>query len=108
MCAEYIRFETSMGNFTVELYTQHAPKTCQNFKELANMGYYNDTIFHRVIKGMDTFFTLFWQIIELTIQQISWFKEEIPPELAVSMLLIDCTFYWLYLCKLGGGESIYG
>lgn len=47
---EKVVFETSMGEFEVELYTNHAPKTCYNFWKLAEMGYYNDTIFHRVIK----------------------------------------------------------
>jgi len=47
---EKISFETSVGNFEVELYTSHAPKTCTNFFQLASIGYYNDTIFHRIIK----------------------------------------------------------
>jgi cyclophilin family peptidyl-prolyl cis-trans isomerase len=34
----------------VELYNEHAPKTCQNFSTLAERGYYNNTIFHRIIK----------------------------------------------------------
>jgi peptidyl-prolyl cis-trans isomerase-like 1 len=34
----------------VELYNDHAPKTCQNFSTLAERGYYNNTIFHRIIK----------------------------------------------------------
>ncbi|CAM9661111.1 unnamed protein product, partial [Discosporangium mesarthrocarpum] len=38
------------GSFTVELYTQHAPRTCFNVAELARRGYYDGTIFHRVIK----------------------------------------------------------
>lgn len=38
-----------MGKIIVELYHEHAPKTCKNFKELANRGYYNDILFHRVI-----------------------------------------------------------
>ena len=42
--------ETSMGTITVELYDKHAPRTCRNFLELARRGYYNGTIFHRVIK----------------------------------------------------------
>ncbi|XP_075038101.1 peptidyl-prolyl cis-trans isomerase-like 1 [Mixophyes fleayi] len=42
--------ETSMGNITVELYWDHAPKTCKNFAELARRGYYNSTKFHRIIK----------------------------------------------------------
>jgi cyclophilin family peptidyl-prolyl cis-trans isomerase len=32
------------------MYYKHAPKTCRNFVELARRGYYNDTIFHRIIK----------------------------------------------------------
>ena len=43
-------FETTVGSFTVELYTQHAPKTCHNFHELVRTGYYNGTPFHRVIR----------------------------------------------------------
>jgi len=38
-----------MGQVVVELYWDHAPKTCQNFYELAKRGYYSGTIFHRVI-----------------------------------------------------------
>lgn len=38
------------GSFTVELYYEHAPKTCWNMAELARRGYYNNTIFHRIIK----------------------------------------------------------
>ena len=43
-------FETSVGNFSIELYNQHAPKTCFNFIELIKMGYYEDVIFHRIIR----------------------------------------------------------
>jgi peptidyl-prolyl cis-trans isomerase-like 1 len=39
------------GSFTVELYYKHAPRTCHNMSELARSGYYNNTIFHRIIKG---------------------------------------------------------
>jgi len=35
----------------VELYTRHAPKACENFAELSRRGYYDGTIFHRVIAG---------------------------------------------------------
>ncbi|KAK3298611.1 cyclophilin-like domain-containing protein [Chaetomium fimeti] len=45
-----VAIETSMGTIIVELYTDHAPKTCQNFSTLAERGYYNGTIFHRIIK----------------------------------------------------------
>jgi len=34
----------------VELYNQHAPKTCKNFATLAQRGYYNGVVFHRVIR----------------------------------------------------------
>ena len=69
---ENIVFETSLGEVEIELYYHHAPKTCNNFSQLAKIGtyqvkvamvlisdvnmnyifegYYNDTIFHRVIK----------------------------------------------------------
>lgn len=44
-------FETSMGDFTVELETQKAPKTSQNFIDLAKKGFYDGIIFHRIIDG---------------------------------------------------------
>ncbi|KAK9380281.1 cyclophilin-like domain-containing protein [Kockiozyma suomiensis] len=44
-----VMLETSMGAITIELYYAHAPKTCKNFYELARRGYYNGTIFHRII-----------------------------------------------------------
>ena len=34
----------------MELYWNHAPKTCCNFAELCRRGYYNKTKFHRIIK----------------------------------------------------------
>ncbi|KAI9207908.1 cyclophilin-like protein [Polychytrium aggregatum] len=45
----YVVLETSVGAITVELYWDHAPKTCENFFQLAKRGYYNSTKFHRVI-----------------------------------------------------------
>ncbi|KAK0264214.1 hypothetical protein LTS09_001692 [Friedmanniomyces endolithicus] len=47
--AETVVLETSMGNITCELYTTHAPRTCQNFSTLASRNYYNRTVFHRII-----------------------------------------------------------
>ena len=47
--APNVALETSMGPIVVELYTSHAPKTCQNFSTLASRNYYNGTIFHRII-----------------------------------------------------------
>jgi cyclophilin family peptidyl-prolyl cis-trans isomerase len=43
--------ETSMGNITIELYQDRAPKTVANFLEYVKDGYFKGTIFHRVIKG---------------------------------------------------------
>ncbi|KAE9967062.1 heme binding [Venturia inaequalis] len=47
--ATEVALETSRGLITIELYEQHAPKTCKNFAQLAQRGYYNGLIFHRVI-----------------------------------------------------------
>ena len=42
-------FETSMGTFTCRLETKLAPVTTANFIKLANKGFYDNLIFHRVI-----------------------------------------------------------
>ena len=44
-----VEFETSQGNFTVELYPEKAPKTVANFLQYVKDGFYGNTIFHRVI-----------------------------------------------------------
>jgi peptidyl-prolyl cis-trans isomerase B (cyclophilin B) len=41
---------TSEGPITIELFDADAPKTVQNFKDLAGKGFYDGLIFHRVIK----------------------------------------------------------
>lgn len=41
--------KTSMGDITVEFYPEDAPKTVENFIGLAQKGYYNGVIFHRVV-----------------------------------------------------------
>ena len=40
---------TNMGNITVELDAEKAPKSVANFLDYVNKGHYNNTIFHRVI-----------------------------------------------------------
>lgn len=45
-----VRIETSFGNLTIELYND-TPLHRDNFLKLAAEGYFNDTLFHRVIKG---------------------------------------------------------
>ena len=42
---------TSLGNITIEFFTTDAPRTVNNFINLAKDGYYDDVIFHRVISG---------------------------------------------------------
>ncbi|KAF3554276.1 hypothetical protein F2Q69_00011161 [Brassica cretica] len=45
-----VTLETSMGPFTVEMYYKHSPRTCRNFVELSRRGYYDNVLFHRIIK----------------------------------------------------------
>lgn len=45
-----VLLETTYGPITLELYWDHAPKTCKNFYELAKRGYYDNIVFHRLIK----------------------------------------------------------
>ncbi len=47
--ATIVEFQTSQGNFTVELYPEKAPKTVANFVQYVKDGFYDNTIFHRVI-----------------------------------------------------------
>jgi peptidyl-prolyl cis-trans isomerase A (cyclophilin A) len=46
-----VEFKTSMGDFVVELNPEKAPKTVENFLGYVNSGFYNGTIFHRVINN---------------------------------------------------------
>lgn len=43
--------ETSMGKIQIELYPKKAPKTVKNFLYYVDSGFYNGTLFHRVIPG---------------------------------------------------------
>lgn len=61
--APRVRLETNMGVIVVELYPDKAPKTVANFLEYVRSGFYNGTIFHRVVPsfvvqggGFDTSF----------------------------------------------------
>lgn len=45
----YAVFKTNCGDFTVELFAQQAPITVENFIKLATSGFYDKTIFHRII-----------------------------------------------------------
>jgi peptidyl-prolyl cis-trans isomerase A (cyclophilin A) len=46
-----VLLSTSMGDIKLELYSDKAPITAQNFLDYVKAGYYNGTIFHRVIPG---------------------------------------------------------
>ena len=46
-----IKLHTSLGAITLELDAEHAPKTVENFLRYVKEGFYDGTIFHRVIAG---------------------------------------------------------
>ena len=46
-----VLISTSLGDIKVELYPDKAPETVKNFLQYVDAGYYNNTIFHRVIPG---------------------------------------------------------
>src|SRR2546430_16618295 len=43
--------KTSEGDMVVQFWTDAAPNTVDNFKKLARQGFYDGTIFHRIVKG---------------------------------------------------------
>jgi cyclophilin family peptidyl-prolyl cis-trans isomerase len=43
--------ETTQGNITIEFFTEYAPEHVQNFVILSSTGYYDNTLFHRIIPG---------------------------------------------------------
>ena len=43
--------KTSEGDMVVQFWTDAAPNTVENFRKLARSGFYDGTIFHRVVKG---------------------------------------------------------
>jgi peptidyl-prolyl cis-trans isomerase-like protein 2 len=47
----YATIMTNFGGLNLELHGDRAPKTVYNFVMLAKQGYYDDTIFHRLIPG---------------------------------------------------------
>lgn len=46
-----VKLQTSLGDIEVELYPEKAPKSVENFLSYVNKGFYNGTVFHRVING---------------------------------------------------------
>jgi peptidylprolyl isomerase len=49
--AKNVVLETNYGNIELKLFPKKAPLAVENFTKLVQKGYYNGTIFHRVIKG---------------------------------------------------------
>jgi cyclophilin family peptidyl-prolyl cis-trans isomerase len=47
-----ITLETSHGNIVIELFEEVAPISCENFRQYVTDGFFNDTIFHRVIPNL--------------------------------------------------------
>jgi cyclophilin family peptidyl-prolyl cis-trans isomerase len=48
---QYAVLDTSQGTIVVQLYPQDAPKTVANFVSLANSGFYNNLVWHRIVQG---------------------------------------------------------
>ena len=46
-----VMMETSLGTITIELYKDQAPKSVENFLAYVSSGFYEGTVFHRVIPG---------------------------------------------------------
>jgi len=46
-----VKLETSIGDITLELFDKQSPKTVDNFLAYVSDGFYDGTIFHRVIDG---------------------------------------------------------
>ena len=46
-----VAIETSAGNFVIELFSTRAPLTVNNFLQYVNSGFYNGTVFHRIVEG---------------------------------------------------------
>lgn len=51
MANRIVNFETSRGDFRVELFEERAPRTTSNFVSLVEKGFYDGVVFHRVIEG---------------------------------------------------------
>lgn len=51
MAEQIVKMETNYGTIELTLYSDQAPITVENFLTYANEGFYNGTIFHRVIDG---------------------------------------------------------
>src|SRR6201986_2210962 len=46
-----VRFETTHGAFTIELFPKEAPVTVENFLQYVDDGFFDGTLFHRIVPG---------------------------------------------------------
>jgi peptidyl-prolyl cis-trans isomerase A (cyclophilin A) len=46
-----VKFETSHGTFTIELFPKEAPESVENFLRYVDDGHFDGTIFHRIVPG---------------------------------------------------------
>lgn len=86
-----VRVSTTMGDITIKLFNQYAPLAVENFLTHAKAGYYNDTVFHRVInhfmiqggdpKGDGSGGTSIWHDKDTSIDSGNGFKNEISTSL---------------------------
>ena len=86
-----VRVSTTMGDITIKLFNQYTPLAVENFLTHAKAGYYNDTIFHRVInhfmiqggdpKGDGSGGTSIWHDKDTSIDSGNGFKNEISTSL---------------------------
>ena len=49
-----VTLHTSLGDLKLEVFCEEVPRTAENFLALCASGYYNETIFHRNIRGYGT------------------------------------------------------
>ena len=52
VCCVQVLVVTSLGEFDIELWSKEAPLACRNFVQLCMEGYYDNTVFHRVIRSV--------------------------------------------------------
>jgi cyclophilin family peptidyl-prolyl cis-trans isomerase len=46
-----VRFQTSHGDFAIELFEKESPKSVENFLRYVDEGFFDGTIFHRIVPG---------------------------------------------------------
>jgi hypothetical protein len=93
-------FETSKGTVFIKLDRTHAPLSTENFLRYVQSGFYNNTIFHRVIKSKDM------SIVQGGVQAQSW----LLLGLAVSAGLITLLYMvrtWQHIFQRSPGEQLH-